>query len=210
MLLVGLTGGLGAGKSTVARLLAERGAVVVDADELSRQALEPGTRAHAQVCDLFGDEVLTPSGELDRAAIAAAVFTDEAKRRALESIVHPEVFRMLADTLEEQRGTDDVVVFDAALIVETGFHEACDVVVVVTATPEVQVARMTRDRGMSPEETRDRIAAQVAPAAREAVADVVIPNNGDLEELERRVDELWRVLRSRAGRESEGPLASPP
>jgi dephospho-CoA kinase len=198
MLLVGLTGGLGAGKSTVARLLADRGAVLINADELARRALEPGTRAHKQVCDLFGDEVLTPSGELDRAAIAASVFADETKRRALESIVHPEVFRMLAEALEEHRGTDDVVVFDAALLVETGFHAACDVVVVVTATPELQVDRMTRDRGMVPEEARARIAAQIDPAEREAVADVVIRNDGTLEDLERGVEALWRDLRARA------------
>lgn len=198
MLLVGLTGGLGAGKSTVARLLADRGAVVVDADKLSRRALEPGTRAYEQVCDLFGDEILTPSGELDRGAIGASVFADEAKRRSLESIIHPEVFRMLADTLEEHRGTDAVVVFDAALIVETGFHQECDVVVVVTATPERQVARMARDRSMDPEDVQARIAAQATPGEREAVADVIIPNDGSLEELEQRVDSLWRDLRARA------------
>jgi dephospho-CoA kinase len=198
MLLVGLTGGLGAGKSTVARLLADRGAVVIDADELARRALEPGTRAYQQVCDLFGDEVVTPSGELDRAAIATSVFADEAKRRALESVVHPEVFRMLADTLEGHRATDDVVVFDAALLVETGFHVACDVVVVVTATQEAQVARMARDRGMDPDEARARIAAQIDPAKREAVADVVIRNDGTVGDLERRVEALWRDLRGRA------------
>lgn len=198
MLLVGLTGGLGAGKSTVARLLADRGAMVVDADELSRRALEPGTRAYKQVCDLFGDEVLTPSGELDRAAIGAEVFTDDVKRRALESIVHPEVFRMLAETLEEHRSSDAVVVFDAALLVETGFHQVCDVVVVVTATPQQQVARMVQDRGMDAEAARARIAAQANPGQREAVADVVIRNDGSLEELENRVDALWRDLRTRA------------
>jgi dephospho-CoA kinase len=198
MLLVGLTGGLGAGKSAVARLLADRGAVVIDADELARRALEPGTRAYQQVCDLFGDEVVTPSGELDRAAIATSVFADEAKRRALESVVHPEVFRMLADTLEGHRATDDVVVFDAALLVETGFHVACDVVVVVTATQEAQVARMARDRGMDPDEARARIAAQIDPAKREAVADVVIRNDGTVGDLERRVEALWRDLRGRA------------
>jgi dephospho-CoA kinase len=198
MLLVGLTGGLGAGKSTVARLLADRGAVVIDADDLARRAVEPGTRAYQQICDLFGDEVLSSSGELDRAAIAASVFADEAKRRALESVVHPEVFRMLADTLEGHRATDDVVVFDAALLVESGFHVACDVVVVVTAAPEAQVARMARDRGMDPDQARARIAAQIDPAEREAVADVIIRNDGTVEDLERRVEALWRDLRARA------------
>jgi dephospho-CoA kinase len=199
MLLVGVTGGLGAGKSTVARMLADRGAIVVDADELARRATEPGTRAYQEVCALFGDDVLNPSGELDRAAIAARVFADEEKRRALESIIHPEVFRMLAETVEANQGTDAVVVFDAPLIVETGFHDACDVVVVVTAPEEERVARVARARGMGEVDARSRIAAQIPPEEREAVADVILPNDGDLGALEERVDELWRDLARRAG-----------
>jgi dephospho-CoA kinase len=195
MLLVGLTGGLGAGKSTVARMLADRGAILVDADELARRALEPGSRAYRQVCDLFGDEVVTASGELDRAAIAATVFSDPERRRALESIVHPEVFRMLAETVEARRGTDDIIVFDAPLIVETGFHEACDVVVVVTAPEEDRVARAVRDRGMTADQARARIGAQIGDAEREAVADVVIRNDSDVDQLEARVDDLWERLR---------------
>jgi len=197
MLLVGLTGGLGAGKSTVARMLADRGAILVDADELARRALEPGSGAYRQVSDLFGDEALTASGELDRAAIAATVFSDPARRRALESIVHPEVFRMLAETVEARRGTDDIIVFDAPLIVETGFHDACDVVVVVTALEEERVARATRERGMTADQARARIGAQIGDAEREAVADVVIRNDGDVAQLEARVDDLWEQLRAR-------------
>lgn len=197
MLLVGLTGGLGAGKSTVARMLADRGAVLVDADVLARRALEPGTRAYQQVCDLFGDEVVTSSGRLDRATIAATVFSDPERRRALESIVHPEVFRMLAEFVEARRDTDDVIVFDAPLIVETGFHDACDVVVVVTAPEDERVARAVRDRGMTPEQARARIRAQIGDPEREAVADVVIRNDGDLSQLEARVDDLWEQLRAR-------------
>lgn len=201
MLLVGLTGGLGAGKSTVARMLADRGAVVVDADDLSHRALEPDTRAFKQVCDLFGDGVVTPSGELDRRAIAATVFADEGKRRALESIVHPEVFRMLAETVEANRGTDAVVVFDAALIVETGFHESCDVVVVVTAPEREQVTRAARGGAMSEEDARARIRAQIPAAERQAVADVVLRNDGDLAHLEDQVEALWGDLRDRAVQE---------
>jgi dephospho-CoA kinase len=197
MLLVGLTGGLGAGKSTVARLLAERGAVVVDADELARRALEPGTSGFEQVCDLFGREVLDPQGRIDRRELAARVFADEGKRRALESITHPEVFRLLADTVEAHRGTDAVVVFDAPLIIETGFHEAVDVLVVVTAPEEAQVERVVRERGMSEGEARARIAAQVGEARRHELADLTISNDGDLEQLRSRVDELWRELTSR-------------
>lgn len=200
MLLVGLTGGLGAGKSTVAAMLARRGAVVVDADDLARRALDPGTAAFKQVCDLFGDEVLMADGHLDRRAIAARVFADDAKRRALESIVHPEVFRGLAETLERHRDSDSVVVFDAPLIVETGFHRECDVVVVVDAPVEDQVARATAQRGLDQEEARARIAAQTSPVERAAVADMILRNDGTLEALERQVDALWEEIRARSAR----------
>jgi dephospho-CoA kinase len=197
MLLVGLTGGLGAGKSTVARMLRERGAVVIDADELARRALDPGTPAYQQVCDLFGDEVVMPDGRLDRRAVAAQAFADEGKRRALESIVHPEVFRGLAETLERHRDTDAVVVFDAALLVETGFHRESDVVVVVSAPLEDQVSRAKKERALTKEEARSRIAAQMSDEDRQAVADIVIRNDGSLEDLERQVDALWQDLQAR-------------
>jgi dephospho-CoA kinase len=197
MILVGLTGGIGSGKTTVARLLADRGAVIIDADELARETLRPGTRAFDQVWALFGDEVITPEGQLDRGAIAAVVFADEEKRRALESITHPEVFRLLAEAVEWHRDSDNVVVFDAPLIIETGFHEACDVVVVVTASEEGRIERLRRDRGMSAAEASVRIAAQAGAEAREGVADVIIGNDGDLAALEKQVDELWRDLDAR-------------
>jgi dephospho-CoA kinase len=195
---VGLTGGLGAGKSTVARMLADRGAVVVDADELAREALEPGTAAFERASELFGDEVLTPEGKIDRRALGALVFADPEKRRTLEEITHPEVFRRLAEVVQAHRDTDDVVVFDAPLIVETGFHESCDVLVVVTAPNDEQVRRVTRARGMSEEAARSRIEAQASPERRESLADVIIRNDGDLEALERDVDALWTDLRRRA------------
>jgi dephospho-CoA kinase len=194
MLLVGLTGGLGAGKSTVAHLLAERGAVVVDADELAHRALEPGTPGFEQVCDLFGRDILDRRGRIDRRELAERVFADEEKRRALESITHPEVFRLLAETVEAHRGTDAVVVFDAPLIIETGFHEVVDVLVVVTAPQEAQIERAVRDRGMSEEEARARIEAQVDEARRRELADVVVRNDGHLEQLRSRVDDLWAEL----------------
>ncbi len=198
MLLVGLTGGLGAGKSAVARMLGDRGAVVVDADDLARRALEPGTPAHDRVIEVFGEDVVSSSGRLDRRALADLVFADEEKRRALETIVHPEVFRLLDEEVERHRETDHVVVFDAPLIVETGFDAACDVVVVVSAPPEVQIAR-ARERGMTEEEARARIMAQASPRRRSARADVVIDNDGGLEALERQVEALWRSLRDRVG-----------
>ena len=173
---------------------------MVDADELARETLEPGTRAFKHVCDLFGDEVLTRDGRIDRGALARLVFSDEEKRRALESITHPEVFRLLAETVEQFRDTDDVVVFDAPLIIETGFHEAVDMLVVVTAPVEQRIERVRRDRGMTEAEAAVRIAAQADPEARDAAAHVLIHNDGELEELEARVDELWGDLSARSKR----------
>jgi dephospho-CoA kinase len=198
MLLVGLTGGLGAGKSTVARMLAERGAVVVDADRLAARALEPGTPAYERVCDLFGDDVVMEDGRLDRAAIAARAFDDPERRAALESIIHPEVFRGLAEKVEQLRSTDEVVVFDVPLLVETGFHDAVDMVVVVTAEEDTRVGRAARSRGMTEGDARARIAVQAPPAEQAAAADVVIRNDGDLGDLERDVDAMWSDLRARA------------
>ncbi len=198
MLLVGLTGGIGAGKSTVGRMLAARGAVVVDADELARQAVEPGTPGHARVVERFGERVLAPDGSIDRRALAGIVFADRAARRDLEAIVHPEVARMFAEEAARHRGTDRVVVYVAPLLVETGHADAFDVLVVVSAPEEQQVERLVRDRGMTPEEVRARIAAQLPGAEKVRRADVVVDNAGSLEELERRVDALWRDLRARA------------
>jgi len=197
MLLVGLTGGLGAGKSTVARMLADRGAVIVDADELARRAIAPDTPGHRKVLEAFGDGVLADDGSIDRRALAAVVFDDPEARRALESITHPEVFRMLADEVERRRDTDDVVVFDAPLIVETGFDEATDVLVVVALDPALQVERVVA-RGMDRAEAEARIAAQASPEERRSRADEVLRNDGDLEDLERQVEALWERLRRSA------------
>lgn len=199
MLLVGLTGGLASGKSSVASLLARRGAIVVDADELSRRAVAPGTPGLARIVETFGSEVLDAAGGLDRAALAAIVFADKEKRRVLESIVHPEVFRLLDRVVSGYRATDAVVVFDAPLIVETGFHQACDLVVVVSSRVEAQVARVVRTRGMSEGDARSRIDSQASPEERERHADIVVRNDGTLEQLEDRVESLWKDLQRRAG-----------
>lgn len=197
MLLVGLTGGIGSGKTTVARMLAERGAVIVDADEVARRALDPGTPGHQRVVEAFGPEVLTKGGSVDREALADVVFQDPGKRHELEAIVHPEVFRLLQEAVAEHRDSDRLVVFDAALLVETGFDRACDVVVVVSVPVEEQIRRL-EERGMDAEEAKRRIEAQVAPEAREERADVLLPNSGSLEELEGRVEGLWEHLRDLA------------
>ena len=204
MLLVGLTGGIGSGKSTVALMLEARGAVVFDADEMAHDAIAPGTAGHDAVAERFGAHILAPGGDIDREALGAVVFVDLAARRDLEAIVHPEVFRLLNRGMESYRDTNRIVVFDAPLIIETGFHTSCDVVVVVSAPAEKQVARMAADRGMSGVEVRRRIAAQLPTEEKAAVADVLLDNDGTVEELEAQVDRLWSGLEARARRGSAG------
>ena len=198
MLLVGLTGGIGSGKSTLAKMLEERGAVVFDADLLARQAVAPGTPGHEAVVERFGADVLAPGGDLDREALASIVFADPAARRELEAIVHPEVRRLFAEGTEEYRDSRRVVVFSAPLLVETGMHTAFDVLIVVSTPPEVQVERLMRDRGMSEEAVRVRIDAQAPLEAKAEVADVLVDNEGTVEELEGQVDHVWSDLEARA------------
>jgi dephospho-CoA kinase len=197
VLLVGLTGGIGSGKSTVARMLEERGAVVFDADGLAREAVAPGTPGHDAVVERFGANVLAPGGELDRDALASIVFADPAARRELEAIVHPEVRRLLAEGCEAYQGTDSVVVFSAPLLVETGMHTAFEVLVVVSAPVSMQVERLLRDRAMAEEQVRARIAAQAPLEDKLAVADLVVDNDGTLGDLRERVDKLWGELQAR-------------
>ena len=197
MLLVGLTGGIGSGKSTVARLLEKRGAVVFDADLLAREAVEPGTPGHAAVIERFGADVLAPGGELDREALASVVFADPSARRDLEEIVHPEVRRLFAEGSEAYRDTDRVVVFSAPLLVETGMHTAFEILVVVSATVATQIERLMRQRGMSEGSIRARIDAQAPLEDKAAVADFLVDNEGMLDELESQVDRLWSDLSAR-------------
>jgi dephospho-CoA kinase len=197
VLLVGLTGGIGSGKSTVARMLEKRGAVVFDADVLAREVVEPGTPGHAEVIERFGANVLAPGGELDREALASIVFADPAARRDLEAIVHPEVRRLFADGAEEYEGTDRIVVLSAPLLVETGMHTAFEVLIVVSATPQTQVERLMRDRGMSEAAVRARIAAQAPLETKSEVADFLLDNEGSTEALERQVDRVWADLQAR-------------
>lgn len=198
MLLVGLTGGIGSGKSTVARLLEAHGAVVFDADVLAREVVQPGTPGHAAVIERFGANVLAPGGEIDREALASVVFADPAARRDLEAIVHPEVRRLFAEGSEAYRDTDRVVVLSAPLLVETGMHTAFDVLVVLSAGVSTQIERLMRERAMSEEAVRARIDAQAPPEAKAEVADVVVDNEGTLSELERQIDGLWADLATRA------------
>jgi dephospho-CoA kinase len=199
VLLVGLTGGIGSGKSTVARLLERRGAAVIDADQLARDAVAKGTPGFDRVIDAFGRGVVTPDGDLDRSALANRIFSDPAQKAALEAIVHPEVARRFSDQVEAFRATDRIVVYVTPLLVELGLAPAFDVVVVVTASPHLRVSRVASDRGLSPDEVRGRLAVQATDEQRAEVADVLIDNDGSLAELEPQVDRLWRDLQTRVG-----------
>jgi len=198
VLLVGLTGGIGSGKSTVARMLEERGAVVFDADLLAREAVEPGTPGHAAVLERFGADVLAPGGALDREALASIVFADPSARRDLEQIVHPEVRRLFAEGSEAYRDTDRIVVFSAPLLVESGMHTAFEILVVVSALVATQIERLMRQRGMSEAAIRARIDAQAPLEDKAAVADFLVDNEGTLAELESQVERLWHDLSARA------------
>ncbi len=189
--MIGLTGGIGAGKSVVARRLAELGAVVIDADQLAREVVARGTEGLAEVRKLFGDDVITPDGSLDRPAVAARVFGDEAARRRLEEIIHPRVRQATAERIAAA-APDAVVVNDVPLLVEAGLSDTFDLVVVVEAPDQVRISRLVRDRGMTQQQASERIAAQASAEQRRAVADVVLDNSGDIEALNAQVDKLWR------------------
>ncbi|MEU7639972.1 MULTISPECIES: dephospho-CoA kinase [unclassified Streptomyces] len=194
MVKVGLTGGIGAGKSEVSRLLASYGAVIVDADKIAREVVEPGTPGLAAVVEEFGADVLAPDGTLDRPKLGALVFSDQEKLKALNAIVHPLVGVRSAE-LEGSAGPDAVVVHDVPLLTENGLAPLYDLVVVVDAAPQTQLDRLVRLRGMSQDEAAQRMAAQASREQRLAVADLVIDNDGPLEALEPQVREVWERLR---------------
>ncbi|MGH2730030.1 MAG: dephospho-CoA kinase [Actinomycetota bacterium] len=195
MLVVGLTGGIGAGKSTFAALLAEEGARVIDADALGREALQVGRPAWHSVVDQFGDEILAAgSMDIDRKRLAAIVFGDPKKLAALNAIVHPVIFKGIAERLEELRGTDEIVVLDAALIVEAGLDDVLDVIVVVDTNKEARRDRLVRERGMMPNQIDARMASQVSREKLLERADIVVRNDGTLEELARDARRVWKEL----------------
>jgi dephospho-CoA kinase len=196
VLRVGLTGGIGAGKSEVSRRLAAYGAVVIDADRIAREVVEPGTEGLAEVVAAFGPEVLTADGTLDRARLGDIVFADPELRGKLNAIVHPRVAARMAEL--ERGASGPIIVHDVPLIAENGRAGAYDVVVVVDAPPKAQVERLVRRRGMTREQARARMAAQASREQRLAIADIVIDNSGSLAELDRQVGDLWAELRRRA------------
>ncbi|MFD8305752.1 dephospho-CoA kinase [Streptomyces sp. NPDC059690] len=197
MLKVGLTGGIGAGKSEVSRLLVACGAVLIDADRIAREVVEPGTPGLAAVVDAFGPDVLTADGTLDRPGLGSIVFADPEKLALLNSIVHPLVGARSRE-LEEAAAEDAVVVHDVPLLAENGLAGLYDVVIVVDASPETQLDRLVRLRGMTEEDARARMAAQATREKRREIADVVIDNDVPLEDLRRRVRDVWADLERRA------------
>ncbi|MFH9607949.1 dephospho-CoA kinase [Streptomyces sp. NPDC017448] len=197
MLKVGLTGGIGAGKSEVSRLLVEHGAVLIDSDRISREVVEPGTPGLAAVVEEFGPGVLTPEGALDRPALGALVFADAERRAALNAIVHPLVGARAAE-LERAAPEDAVVVHDVPLLTENGLAPFYDLVVVVDASAETQLDRLVRLRGMTESDARARMAAQATREERRAVADLLVDNDGSHEALVSRVDAVWDELVRRA------------
>ncbi|MFB6512214.1 dephospho-CoA kinase [Streptomyces virginiae] len=206
MLKVGLTGGIGAGKSEVSRLLAGYGAIVVDADRIAREVVEPGTPGLAAVVAAFGESVLTTEGTLDRPKLGSIVFADPAKLRTLNAIVHPLVGARSAE-LEAAAGADAIVVHDVPLLTENRLAPLYDLVVVVDATPGTQLARLTALRGMAEEEARARMATQATREQRLAVATLVIDNDGPLEALEPQVRKVWDELTARAAGGGSGGAA---
>jgi dephospho-CoA kinase len=202
---VGLTGGIGAGKSAVSSRLAARGAVVIDSDVLAREVVARGTDGLAEVVAAFGPGVLTADGELDRPALGKIVFGDEAARRKLEAIIHPRV-RARSAEIEAGAAPDAIVVHDIPLLVETGQADRFDLVLVVDVPVEVQVQRLTTQRGMADEEAKQRIASQASRDDRLAVADLVVGNSGSLADLDRRLDEVWATLvHAQSNRQGHGP-----
>jgi dephospho-CoA kinase len=204
MLMVGLTGGIGAGKSTVARLLAERGAIVIDADQIAREVVEPGTPTLAKLVERFGPEILQPDGSLDRPALAAVAFVDDATRKELEAITHPAIGEEFLRRVAEAR-PGQVVVHDVPLLVESkrGFDYGC--VIVVEAPLETRLDRLEA-RGVPRDDARRRIELQATDEERRKVATWVVDNAGDVPHLEKQIAEIWPDLERRA---AEAATATP-
>lgn len=193
MILVGLTGGIGSGKTTVSTMLAARGAVIIDADQITRELQAPGSPVLAEIVDAFGEDVLDPSGALDRPALAAKVFGDPEALATLNKIVHPAVGREMAARLEAQRASDNVVILDIPLLVENPREGLCGTLV-VDLPLETAVERLVSQRNMDRNDAEARIARQATREARVAIADRVIDNSGNLASLERQVDEAWQWM----------------
>jgi dephospho-CoA kinase len=194
-----LTGGIASGKSTVAGMLVDRGAILVDADAIAREVVEPGTPAWSKIVEHFGPGILLGDKRIDRATLGEIVFNDRSKLALLNEITHPEVMRRIADRLEELKGTDHIVIVDVPLLAEVGAGDMFDLIVVVAAPREAQVDRMRTTRGMDDASARARIAAQLPMDEKAAIADVVISNDGSIVHLSEEVEGLWSLLEARRG-----------
>lgn len=195
MLLVGLTGNIGSGKSTVAQLLSERGATIIDADVLARRAVELGTTAYASIVERWGTSILAADGLIDRTALRRIVFSEPQELEQLNSIVHPEVERMRAALVEQARHRGDrLVVCDIPLLFERRMTDAFDRIVLVDAPRPVRLERLVRERGLRETEAMDMIVAQMPAELKRARADFVIDNVGTLTQLDLRVTEVWSAL----------------
>jgi dephospho-CoA kinase len=200
MLKVGLTGNIAAGKSTVAEVWRSLGATVVDADELARRAVDPGTPAFSAIAAEWGEEVVEPDGGLDRAALRRIVFADPAARERLEQIVHPAVAELREELYREAEARGEaVIVADIPLLFEVGLVDEFDLVVLVDAPEETRLARLVGDRGLDPAEAQKMIAAQMPSALKRARADYVVENAGTVDEVRRRARDVWQELERRAG-----------
>jgi len=201
MQLIGLTGGIASGKSVVAARLAEHGAVVVDADQVAREVVEPGTPALARIAEEFGDTVISSDGSLDRAALGAVIFNSPEKREALNAITHPAVGIRSKELFAAAAAADPdaIVVYDVPLLVEAGRTDEFELIVVVTASQETRIERMVKLRGMSHDEAARRINSQASDDDRLAIADIVIDSNGTLEHTLEQADGLWAKLSAGVG-----------
>jgi dephospho-CoA kinase len=194
VLVIGLTGGIGSGKSTVSALLAGKGAVIVDADAITREVQQPGTDTFAAMVERFGDGIVGPDGALDRNAVADIVFNDPDALADLNQIVHPAVGAEIASRMKALTEGDDVVVLDVPLLVESSRAYPVAGLLVVDVDPEVAVGRLVGQRGMREDDVRARMARQSSREQRLARADRVIDNSGDLDDLARQVDEAWEWI----------------
>jgi dephospho-CoA kinase len=194
--LLGLTGGIGSGKSTVSALLAARGAEIVDADLVAREVVAPDGVAYQPLVDRFGPAVLRPDRTLDRPALAGLVFADAEARRDLDAITHPAIVGVMAERIADHAGTDHVVVLDIPLLIEKG-QAGVEAIIVVDCPEELAIDRLVTHRGFDPADARRRIAAQISYESRLALADIVVDNSGSATDLEREVERLWQWIESR-------------
>jgi dephospho-CoA kinase len=203
MFLIGLTGGIASGKSTVAKRWVEHGAIEIDADQLAREVVEPGTEGLQQIVETFGSEILNEDGSLNRARLGGLVFGDELKRLALNAIVHPLVKNRSIEIMSALP-SDAIAIYNVPLLVEANVDHDFDLVVTVEAPEYEQVKRLVKNRGMTETEARARISSQAKPVERAAVADVILNSNQDINLLLKDADQLWREIEHKAAEKRNG------